>query len=177
MFTTHFAVIDAVQEVLRPVAARVRALARTDPDALLLQTIPGIGPFWAVLLTAEMLPLTRFPRVTHLVSYAGLAPRTRSSGGQTRHGAIPVAANRWLRWAFVSAIPAHVAAAPASALSRTYATLKARLGWRAARIAAARKLARCVYHLLHTREPWHDAPDVERPPTEPCRPTTETFCD
>ena len=37
------------------------------------------------------------------MSYAGLAPVTRSSGGHTHHGSIPPAANRWVRGALVSA--------------------------------------------------------------------------
>ena len=59
-------------------------MGRTDPAVQLLQTIPGIGPFWALLLTTELLPLERFDRPAQMVSYAGLAPRTRSSGGKTQ---------------------------------------------------------------------------------------------
>src|SRR2546427_4175621 len=53
---------------------------------------------------------TLFPYTTlfRSVSYAGLAPVTRSSGGHTHHGSIPPAANRWVRGALVSAIPSHV---------------------------------------------------------------------
>jgi len=93
-----------------------------------LATVPEIGPYRSVLLAAELLPLTRFPRVEHLPSYAGLAPVTRSSGGHTRHGSIPQGANRWMRGALVSAIPSHVRAAPHSPVTRAYAQLTARLG-------------------------------------------------
>ena len=60
-------------------------------------TIAGIGPYRSLLRAAELSPLTRFPRVEHVASYAGLAPVTRSSGGHTRHGSIPQGANRWVR--------------------------------------------------------------------------------
>ncbi|MGH2600617.1 MAG: transposase, partial [Dehalococcoidia bacterium] len=96
-------------------------------------------------LAAELSPLSRFPRVEHLASYAGLAPVTRSSGGHTHHGSIPKGANRWVRGALVSAIPSHVRTAPQSPVTHAYERLTARLGWRVARVAAARKLLRIVY--------------------------------
>ena len=151
---THFALIDQLSSLLRPLDRRIEQLVRTEPLAELLRTIPGIGPFWALLLTAELLPLARFARPAHMVSYAGLAPRTRSSGGQTRHGRIPAGANRWVRWALVSAIPSHLRHAPDSPLSQYYSRLTARIGWPTARVAAARKLARVIYQMLRTGEPW-----------------------
>jgi len=92
------------------------------------------------------------------VSYSGLAPVTRSSGGHTHRGSIPPAANRWVRGALVSAIPSHVRYAPTSPGTVAYEQLKARLGWRVARVAAARKLARVVYVMLTRRAPWHGVP-------------------
>lgn len=85
--TTHFELIDCLTSL-------IRALKRPDRDcrpatAALLATIPAIGPYRSLLLAAELSPLTRFPRVEHLTSYAGLPPVTRSSGGLTRHGSIP----------------------------------------------------------------------------------------
>jgi hypothetical protein len=79
---------------------------------------------------------------------------TRSSGGHTRHGSIPQGAHRWVRGALVSAIPSHVRPAPQSPGSRAYAQLTARLGWRVARVAAARKLLRIGYVMLRRGEPW-----------------------
>ncbi len=166
---THFALIDHLSELLRPLDRRIEALARTDPAAQLLQTIPGIGPFWALLLTAELLPLTRFARLAHLVSYAGLAPRTRSSGGKTQHGSIPAGANRWVRWALVSAIPSHIRYAPESPLSQYYTRLTERIGWQTARVATARKLARIIYQMLRTNEPWCPAPKASQTPRDELR--------
>ena len=179
---THFALIDHVGELLRPLDRRIAEVARTDPAAQLLQTIPGIGPFWALLLSTELLPLTRFAGPARLVSYAGLAPRTRSSGGTTQHGRIPAGANRWVRWALVSAIPSHLRSAPASPLSQYYTRLKERLGWQTARVATARKLARSLYQMLHTNKPWGPAPTESQTPRDELRrkavaATTETVRD
>ena len=75
--------------------------------------------------------------------------------------AVPTpAANRsklaaaWVRGALVSAIPSHVRWAPTSPVTRAYAQLTARLGWRVARVAAARKLLRIVYVMLRRCNAW-----------------------
>jgi transposase len=128
--------------------------ADASPAVAVLRTIPGIGPYRGLLLATELLPITRFARAKYLVSYAGLAPIVRSSGGHVHRGGIPRGANKYVRGAFVSALVSHVRHAPESSLSQYYARLKARVGWPTARIAAARKLAHIVHHLLVTGEAW-----------------------
>src|SRR6266540_3969774 len=152
--TTHLALIDHLTPLIQALERRIDTAAGANPPAALLATIPGIGPYRSLLLAAELSPLSRFPRVEHLASYAGLAPVTRSSGGHTRYGSIPQGANRWVRGALVSAIPSHVRSAPTSSVTRAYAQLTTRLGWRVARVAAARKLLRIVYIMLRRGEAW-----------------------
>ncbi len=156
--TTHLELIDHCTPLIRALERRIAAAATGHATAPLLATIPGIGPYRSLLLAAELAPITRFRRAEHLVSYAGLAPVTRSSGGHTYHGSIPQGANRWVRGALVSAIPSHVRYAPTSPLTVAYAQLKARLGWRVARVATARKLARVGFVMLTRRTPWRGAP-------------------
>ena len=114
---------------------------------MLLKTIPGVGAYRGLLLATELTPVTRFETPARLVGYAGLAPSTRSSGGRTRHGAIPRSANHAVRGALVSAIPAHVRYAPESWLSEYYQRQKARLGWPVARVATARRLAVVMHRM------------------------------
>jgi transposase len=159
--TTHLELIDRLTPLVAALERRIATAAAGHTTAPLLATIPGIGPYRSLLLAAELEPITRFRRAEYLVSYAGLAPVTRSSGGHTHHAGIPKGANRWVRGALVSAIPTHARCAPDSAVSCAYATLTARLGWRVARVAAARKLARVVYVMLMRRMPWHDAPTAD----------------
>src|SRR6266705_1565428 len=159
--TTHLALIDQLTPLIQALERRIDTAAGANPTAALLATIPGIASYRSLLLAAELSPVSRFPRVEHLASYAGLAPVTRSSGGHTRHGSIPQGANRWVRGALVSAIPSHVRWAPTSPVTRAYAQLTARLGWRVARVAAARKLLRIVYIMLRHGEPWRGVGRVE----------------
>jgi len=154
LIESQLQLIDTLAPLIRGLDRRIQAQAQDSASAQLLMTIPGIGFYRGLLLATELEPIARFPRVEKLCSYAGLAPVTRSSGGHTRHGSIPAGANRWVRGALVSAIPSHLRAAPESGLSRDYALLKARLGWRVARVAAARKLARVIYAMLQRRESW-----------------------
>jgi transposase len=152
--TTHLKLIDVLTPMIHALDKRIARLARNNAAVAVLETIPGIGPYRGLLLATELSPIGRFAAPKHLVSYAGLAPVTRSSGGHTHRGSIPKEANRWVRGALVSAIPSHVRAAPESTLSAYYGRLKERLGWRVARVATARKLVHCIYPMLRSGEAW-----------------------
>lgn len=66
------------------------------PAVALLESIPGIGAYRALVIATETLPITRIRTPGHLVSYAGLAPRSSQSGLRPiRHGSIPVAVSIW----------------------------------------------------------------------------------
>lgn len=151
---THLQLIKGINQMLKPLRKEIRKRAAESQDALILRSIPGIGPYWSLLLTAELRPVQRFSSVDHLVSYAGLAPITRATGGHVNHGPLPKAANRWIRGAFVSAVMSHVRHAPQSRLTQYYERMKAKLGWKKARVAAARRLARITCSMLRTQQPW-----------------------
>ena len=150
----HFSLIQRLTRMIRALDGHVAAHAAHSSAARVLQTIPGIGPYFGLLLATELSPITRFPTPAHVVGYAGLAPSTRSSGGRTKHGRIPHAANHAVRGALVSAIPLHVRHAPESSLSTYYQRQKQRLGWPVARVATARRLSVIVYRMLATGEVW-----------------------
>lgn len=58
-------------------------------DVKYLDSIPGITPFLAATILAELLPLSRFQRIDQIIAYAGLDPSVKQTGGKTgRHGAI-----------------------------------------------------------------------------------------
>lgn len=151
---THLKLIQTLRPLVRSLDQRIARVAAEVPVAVLLQSIPGIGPYRSLLIAAETQPIERFATPAKLVAYAGLAPVTRSSGGRTRHGALPRGANRWLRGALVRAVVSHVGTAPESWLSRYYTEKKGRLGWQVARVATARKLCRALHAMLRTGETW-----------------------
>lgn len=151
---THLELIDLLGTQIKRLDGRIEEQAQEHPGASLLQTIPGIGPYRSLQLVGEIEPISRFASPDHLVSYAGLAPRTRSSGGKTRYGSTPKAANRWVRGALVSAIPSHMHSTPESWLGTYYERQKERIGWQKARVAAARRLCRAIHAMLSTGEVW-----------------------
>ncbi len=153
----QWALIDQLVPMIKTLDRRVEHMGREIPAVAVLETIPGIGSYRALLIATETLPIERFRTPAHLVSYAGLAPRSSQSGLRPiRHGSIPAGANRWLRGTFVRAVVSHVAHAPDSWLSESYDQMKQRLGWQVARVATARRLARAVHAMLRTGEVWRD---------------------
>lgn len=146
--------IDLLTVQIKGLDGRTEERAREHPGACLLQTIPGIGPYRSLQLVGEIEPISRFASPDHLVSHAGLAPRTRSSGGKTRYGSTPKAANRWVRRALVSAIPSHMHSTPESWLGTYYERQNERIGWQKARVDAARRLCRAIHAMLSTGEVW-----------------------
>lgn len=161
LIRSHLRLIDHLRPLVRSVDRRIDQVADTIPAVSLLRTIPGIGAYRGLLIAAEVLPIQRFPQPKHLVSYTGLAPRSRQSGTKpVRYASIPAGANRWLRGALVQAVVSHSQHAPDSWLSHYYTQQKARLGWQKARIATARKLARAIHAMLRTGEVWRNESDV-----------------
>jgi len=151
--------IAQLTPMIRALDKRIERSGREIPAVTLLRTVPGIGPYRALLIATETLPIERFLTPAHLVSYAGLAPRSSQSGLRPiRHGSIPAGANRWLRGAFIRAVVSHIAHAPDSWLTRSYEQTRQRLSWQVARVATARRLARAVHAMLRTGEVWHDDP-------------------
>jgi transposase len=153
----QFHLVAQLSPMIRALDKRIQRMGEDMPAVSLLSTIPGIGAYRGLLIATETQPIERFPSPAHLVSYAGLAPRSSQSGLRPiRHGSIPAGANRWLRGAFVRAVVSHIQHAPESWLSESYEQTRERLGWQVARVATARRLARAVHAMLRTGEVWRD---------------------
>jgi transposase len=116
----------------------VLALAATDPVAISLQRIPGIGPVLALLIRAEVGDIRRFPTASHLASYAGLVPRVDASAGRVRYGRMTRRGSPWLRWALVEA--AMHGPRRTDRIGRWGRSLAIRKGALTARVALARTL-------------------------------------
>ena len=83
-------IIEAINGQIKRIDCTIQDTIQAWPDESprLLLTIPGIGPYTALLITEEIGDISRFPDSHHLCSYAGLALSTRRSGGKVRHGGI-----------------------------------------------------------------------------------------
>jgi transposase len=116
-----------------------------DPRVQRLLTIPGIGPFIAIVLVLELGDVQRFPTAKHLASYIGLTPRVHASADRVRTGHISKEGNRLLRWVLVTA--ATQAARRPGPLRAWFRAVQHRKGKKIARVALARRLAEIVYHV------------------------------
>jgi transposase len=110
-----------------------------------LMTIPGIGPFIAILVVLELADIRRFPSAKHMASAIGLTPRVRASAGRVRVGHISKEGNRLLRWALV--VAATQAARPPGPLRAWARLVQQRKGAKVARVALARRLAEICYQV------------------------------
>jgi len=110
-----------------------------------LTTIPGIGPFIAIVLVLELGDIHRFASAKHVASYVGLTPRVRGSAGWVRAGHITKEGNRLLRWVLVLA--ATQAVRRPGPLRSWFHAVKKRRGKKVARVALARRLAEIVFHV------------------------------
>ncbi|MGH7517121.1 MAG: IS110 family transposase [Gemmatimonadales bacterium] len=128
----------------------IRRWARALPAAQLLQSVPGIGPFGALLLLAELGTITRFRSSHELTAYAGLVPSTRSSGGKTAHGSVGPAGSGWLKWILIEAVQT-LKQRPGPVQAHYERLLQAK-GKPKATVAAARKLCCYLYWML--RNGW-----------------------
>jgi transposase len=119
-----------------------------DPRVQRLTTIPGIGPFSAIVLVLELGDIARFPSAKHVASYIGLTPRVRASADRVRSGHITREGTRLLRWVLVLA--ATQASRRPGPLRTGFRMVQQRTGQKRARVALARRLAELVYQCWKT---------------------------
>lgn len=143
---TYLPLIDDLNQRIVEQERGLAKLAKDDVRAHWLQTIPGIGPYSAMVILAEIGDIGRFPTKRSLASYAGLVPRVRESAGKRSYGSITHAGSETLRWILLQV--AQVAARNAPAARSYYERLKRKKRPQIAKVALARKLLCAVWALL-----------------------------
>lgn len=151
--------MDDVQKQIDGVDKRIDELVEMTPEMELLMTEPGIGKILAAIIWLEIGDIDRFLSSERLASYSGTVPRVHSSGGKTFYGRTRPDVNRTLKWAFVEAANAVVLGQrrnPESHAVRLYNRVKQRKGSAKAVVAVARHLAEASWHILKTKQPYHE---------------------
>jgi transposase len=139
------ALIDAVESVIGRLDAEIRGHARSDPRVKVLADLPGVGPYTALVLLAEIGDITRFASARKLASWAGLTPTVRGSDRTVRHGHISRQGSAWVRWVLCEAAQK---ARRSPQFAASYQAIARRRGKKIATTAIARKLLTRAYHLL-----------------------------
>jgi transposase len=156
MLKVHLRQIDQLDSSVEPLEAQARAAIEPFRRGVeQLKAIPGISDTAAHVLLAEIgTDMSVFPSSSHLLSWAGMCPRSDESAGKRRstrlrHGA------PWLKATLVQI------AWPATRRKDSYFRalfhrLKARRGPKKAIVAVAASILTTVYHLLRDGTVYQD---------------------
>jgi transposase len=106
----------------------------------------GIDIFSAMLISTEIVDITRFSTPWKLVSYAGLSPSTRESSGKIKTGRITKQGSPLLRWILVQC---SLSAIRHDHHMRTfYERIKQRKGHGKAIVATAKEMLVIIWYML-----------------------------
>jgi transposase len=156
MLKFHLDVIRALKRTLEELDAAVgKALTSIRERAQLLTTMPGISDIAAQVLVAEIgVDMRRFPDPGHLISWAGLCPRSDESAGKRRSTRVRKGAP-WLKTTLVSAAWAAVRT-KGSYLQAQFLRIKSRRGAKKAILAVAASMLTAVFFMLRDGVAYKD---------------------
>jgi len=143
------ALIDALETVIDRLDWEIHQRARSDPRVKVLTQLPGVGPFTALVILAEVGDISRFGSARKLASWAGLTPTVRGSDRVAHYGHISKQGSVWLRWVLCEAAQT---AKRSPQFAAGYQAIATRRGKKIATTAVARKLLTRAWHLLTDAE-------------------------
>jgi transposase len=144
----HLKQIDALDEAVARIDQEVDAHVEPFRAAIAqLKTIPGISDLGACVILAEIgHDMSRFPTQGHLISWAGLCPRSDESAGKHRSTRMRKGAP-WLKTVLIQCAWAG-ARKKGSYLQAQFHRLRARRGAKKAIGAVAASMLTAAYHML-----------------------------
>src|SRR5262252_5644185 len=151
--------IDAIQARVDRLDGEIRQRARSDPRVKVLTQLPGVGPFTALVILAEVGDVGRFASARKLASWAGLTPTVRGSDRVVHYGHISKEGSVWLRWILCEAAQT---AKRHPDFAASYQAIARHRDKKIATTTVAHKLLTHAYHLL--------ADAAAGKPTSPKRP-------
>jgi transposase len=145
--------LRGIETQLAAIDRRLQQIARNDPAAVRLLTIPGVGVITATALVASVTHINGFRRGREFASWLGLTPREHSSGQRRVLGGISKRGDRYVRTLLAHGARAVLRAAltraqrnhPLNRLEQWALALAERRGRNRSTIGVANKLARIVW--------------------------------
>jgi transposase len=147
--------LTALNDEIANADREIATTAKTDPIAVRLMTVPGVGPSTSVRFLAALDEISRFTGAHRVESYLGLVPGEDSSAERKRRTSITKAGPTELRWCLVQAAWAARRARRKDPMQRWADEVEKRRGKRVAVLALARKLAGMLYAI------WRDGTEYE----------------
>ena len=152
VITEMLSLIQQMEVQIKKLAKEIPLPEALKPKAELLKSMPGVGQLVAATILAEIGDISRFNSAKALCNWAGLTPRVHQSDRIVRYGRISKQGSRYLRTAMVTAATTACRLSPR--WSRVFERLARRSGWRAAKVAVARRLLTVVYYMLKRNQPY-----------------------
>lgn len=131
----------------------ITTLSNRDTEVSHLISIPGIGPFSALLIKSEIMDISRFASFNRLCAYAGLAPRVSASANKIHHGPLNKNRRKYLQWILIEDAYHYIRSVPEA--KEKYAQVEKRKGANTAKIVIAREMLKVVYHVLKENRPYY----------------------
>jgi transposase len=152
----HLQQIDAIDAAIEQIDQEVDADVEPFRAAIaLLTAIPGVSVLSAEIILAEIgRDMSRFPTAGHLISWAGLCPKSDASAGKRRSTRMRKGAP-WLKTTLVQCAWA-ASRRKASSLQAQFHRRRARRGAKKAIGALAASILTTVYHMPISGELYRD---------------------
>jgi transposase len=148
----HWQALDAS---IRKMEAEIVRSTKADATARRIMAIPGLGPIGASATLAKVPDARVFKRARDFVAWIGLTPRQFGSGGKPRSGGISKQGDRSLRTLFVAGATAYLKVERARGPKDPWLRdLLARRPFKVVAVAYAAKMARIVWAMLVSGEPY-----------------------
>jgi transposase len=156
MLKLHLGLVDTLHTAIDEVDVSVgKALEPIQARATLLTTIPGVSDIVANVIVAEIgVDMSRFPSPGHLVSWAGLCPRSDESAGKRRTTRVRKSGT-WLKTMLVTAAWSAVRVKD-TYLRAQFLRIKSRRGAKKAILAVAASMLTAVYFMLRDDKLYAD---------------------
>ncbi len=153
LLTTQLHLLEEIEREIAHLDDLILAsLDETQMEALPICTsVPGISTVAATTLLAELGDVRDFPKASHLVSWAGLAPSVYQSADTQVCGKITKQGSKSLRRILVQVAQA-ASRTTDTVFSRFFRRIAFRRGRNKGIIALARKILSILWHLLVNRE-------------------------
>lgn len=149
--------VEALEKSIKAIEARIDEVLRPfgEAEAKLLETLPGVSSTAARVILAEIgTDMSRFPDAGHLVSWAGLCPRSDESAGKHRSRKIRKG-NPWLKPVLIQCAWAAIRA-PSYLKSKFYRISRGGAGKMKAIVAVAHSMLVAIYHMLSDKQAYRD---------------------
>jgi transposase len=144
---------ELLDQQLKELEVKIVERQAESQTAAIIATIPGAGAYGSLALASRIGSIERFPHARSLAHYFGLTPGCRNSGDATRRlGSITKEGSAIARFILAQMV-LHVLRRDAR-MKEWFRRIKRRRGAKIARVAAMRRLATIIWHMLKHQQPY-----------------------